>query len=172
MAGAAALVIQAYRKTHGGSTPSPALVKQIILSSATDLGIPAQEQGAGLLNTYKAVELAESVNRTKRVGSTLLESATALDYAGLPGTSRSWAVKLTNTGAKTQAVSLHGRTLGADANKQSGTVTLNDSTSDQVIDFADYPDNYAVFHVTVPAGQSRLDVSIAYPGDPERSSRR
>jgi hypothetical protein len=166
-AGAAALVIQAYRKTHGGSTPSPALVKQIILSSATDLGIPAQEQGAGLLNTYKAVELAESVNRAKRVGSTLLESATALDYAGLPGTSRSWSVRLTNTGAKTQAVSLHGRTLGADANKQSGTVTLNDSTSDQVIDFADYPDNYAVFHVTVPAGRSRLDVSIAYPGNPD-----
>jgi hypothetical protein len=167
VAGAAALVIQAYRKTHGGSTPSPALVKRIILSSATDLGIPAQEQGAGLLNTDKAVELAESINRTKRVGSTLLESATALDYAGLPGTSRSWAVTLTNTGAKTQAVSLHGRTLGADTNKQSGTVTLNDSTSDQVIDFADFPDNYAVFHVTVPAGQSRLDVSIAYPGDPE-----
>jgi hypothetical protein len=167
VAGAAALVIQAYRKTHGGSTPSPALVKQIILSSANDLGIPAQEQGAGLLNTYKAVELAESVSRAKRVGSTLLESATALDYAGLPGTSRSWAVRLTNTGAKTQAVSLHGRTLGADADKQSGTVTLNDSTSDQVIDFADYPDNYAVFHVTVPAGQSRLDVSIAYPGNPD-----
>jgi hypothetical protein len=166
VAGAAALVIQAYRKTHGGITPSPALVKQIILSSATDLGIPAQEQGAGLLNSYKAVELAESVNRTKRVGSTLLESSTQLTDAGLPGSTRSWSVTLTNTGAKTQAVTLHGRTLGADANKQTGTVKLNDSTSNQVKDFADYPDNYAVFHIKVPAGQSRLDVSIAYPGNP------
>ena len=165
VAGAAALVIQAYRKTHGGRTPTPALVKQIILSSATDLGIPAQEQGAGLLNTLKAVQLAESVGRTSRVGSTLLESATQLDYAGHTGSTKSWAVTFTNEGAKRQAVSLHGRLLGPDANKQTGTVTLNDATSDQVLDNADFPDNYAVFHFTVPAGQSRLDVSIAYPGN-------
>ncbi len=114
MAGAAALVIQAYRKTHGGSTPAPALVKQILLSTATDLGIPSQEQGAGLLNSYHAVQLAESIGRSARTGSTLLESATQLDYAGLPGTSKSWAVTLTNTGSKTQAVSLRSRTLGPD----------------------------------------------------------
>jgi hypothetical protein len=165
VAGAAALVIQAYRKTHGGSTPAPALVKQIILSTATDLGAPPQEQGAGLLNSYKAVQLAESIGRATRTGDTLLESATQLDYAGLPGTSKSWPVTLANTGPRTQTVSLHGRILGPDQNKQSGTVTLNDSSSDQLIDFADYPDNYAVFHFTVPAGQSRLDVSIAYPAD-------
>ena len=165
VAGAAALVIQAYRKTHGGSTPSPALVKQIILSTATDLGIPAQEQGAGLLNTYKAVELAESINRSKRTGSTLLESNSQLTDQGLPGSRKSWTVTLTNTGAKTQSVSLRGRTLGPNQNTQTGTVTLNDATSDQVTDFADFPDNYAIFHIKVPAGQSRLDVSIAYPGD-------
>ena len=165
VAGAAALVIQAYRKTHGGSTPSPALVKQIILSTATDLGIPAQEQGAGLLNSYKAVELAESVNRSSRKGSTLLESTSQLTLAGLPGAKKSWTVTLTNTGAKTQSVSLHGRILGPNRNAQSGTVTLNDSTSNQLVDFADFPDNYAVFHIKVPAGQSRLDVSIAYPGN-------
>jgi hypothetical protein len=165
VAGAAALVIQAYRKTHGGRTPAPALVKQILLSTATDLGIPSQEQGAGLLNSYHAVQLAESIGKTTRTGSTLLESATQLDYAGLPGTSKSWAVTLTNTGSKTQAVSLRSRALGPDQNKQSGTVTLKDATSNQLIDFADYPDNYAVFHFTVPASQSRLDVSIAYPAD-------
>ena len=165
VAGAAALVIQAYRKTHGGSTPSPALVKQIILSTATDLSIPAQEQGAGLLNSYKAVQLAESVNHSKRTGSTLLESTSELTGQGLPGSKKSWTVTLTNAGSKTQKVSLHGRTLSANTSAQSGTVTLNDSTSNQVLDFADFPDNYAAFHITVPAGQSRLDVSIAYPGD-------
>ena len=165
VAGAAALVIQAYRTAHGGRTPAPALVKQIILSTATDLGTPAQEQGAGLLNSYKAVELAESIGRSTRTGDTLLESATQLDYVGLPGTAKSWPVTITNTGPRTQTVSLRGRALGPDQDRQSGTVALNDSASDQLIDFADYPDNYATFHFRVPAGQSRLDVSIAYPAD-------
>jgi len=164
VSGAAALVIQAYRKTHGGKTPSPALVKQILLSTATDLGDPAYEQGAGLLNTDKAVQAAESVGKSARTGSTLLASTSQLNYAGDGGASKSWKVTFTNTGTKTQTVKLSSRTLGTPTTVGSGSVTLSDSASNQFKGDTGNKENYTIAHFKVPAGQSRLDVSIAYPG--------
>ena len=79
VSGIAALVMEAYANTHGGALPSPALVEQIIVSTATDLGAPADHQGAGLVNTLKAVQLAESINGDSPQGSTLLVDKTGLN---------------------------------------------------------------------------------------------
>ncbi len=170
VAGAAALVIQAYRNTHGGATPTPALVKQILVSSASDIGASADEQGAGLLNSYQAVQMAESIHTSdgspRPVGATLLKSVNDLTATGAPGTSQSWPVTVTNTGAIPQLVGIRGRAIGPDQNVQTGSIKLNDATSRQFANYQGLQNNYGVFHFTVPPGQDRLDASDAYPGTP------
>jgi subtilisin family serine protease len=111
-AGAAALVIQAYRSTHNGATPTPAEVKQILMSAARDLNIPTYEQGAGLLNASRAVQLALSIpdnnGAPARVGSNLLVTTSGagnqLQATDLPGTLQTFKVTVQNTGQTTQRV--------------------------------------------------------------------
>jgi hypothetical protein len=170
VAGAAALVIQAYRRTHAGATPTPALVKQILLSTAIDLGAPATEQGAGLLDSARAVELAESIHTADgsppAIGQTVLASTSQLNAVAATGQVESWPVTLTNTGARAQSLTLTGRAIGPDTNIQTGQVVLNDATSPKFIDDNGKQDNYELIHFGVPTGQDRLDASIAFQANP------
>jgi hypothetical protein len=170
VAGAAALVIQAYRQTHSGNSPTPALVKQILVSTATDIGAPADEQGAGLLNSYRAVQLAESIpgpgSSHGRTGSTLLKSQTQLNATGIPGQGVSFSDTITNTGSTQQKINISGRAIGPDKDVQTGKVTLSDSASPQFANYQGIPNNYGTFKFVVAPGMNRLDGSIAYPGNP------
>lgn len=167
VSGAAALIIQAYRDMHGGTNPTPEQVKLILTSSASDLGAPAVEQGAGLLNTYQAVLLAESLpGSTLGVpfGNTIMVSTDQpLSAIGKPGSNNHWTVTIANTGANAQTVKLSGRTLGPNQNVQTGIVTLIDGTSPELVSWGGALENYTTFTFNVPPGVDRLDASLAYP---------
>src|SRR5215470_3481127 len=157
----AALVIEAYMKTHNGNAPSPALVEQIIVSTATDLGAPADHQGAGLVNTLKAVQLAESINSNSPQGSTLLVNKTALNATVNAGQTATFSVGVTNEGTRPQTVTpaVLGRptTVSADT----GTVNLS-SNSPTNIDGEGRTAFYAMHTFTVPAGADNLNGNITW----------
>ena len=125
-AGVAALVIQAYRESHGRHTPSPAVVRRIIFSSATDIGIAAEEQGAGLLNGLRAVELAKEYGKHAKGGG-LLHSPDSLADLGKPGGSSRHTVTVTNSGGSKATIRPVLRTLGAAKNLVSGKLNLLES---------------------------------------------
>jgi Subtilase family len=124
-AGAAADVIQAYQSAHGGASPSPALVKQILMSTATDINAPAEQQGAGLLNIGAAVKEAESA--AQRTGSLLL-SPNQINITHAPGSATSKQVSITNLGSQTVTVHLSTRTLTKKVASHSGSLCLDPSS--------------------------------------------
>jgi hypothetical protein len=152
-AGVAALVIQAYREAHGGATPTPAVVKQIIVSTAQNIDAPADQQGAGLIDAYQAVLAARSYHVAKRSGQAILASLTQLNAVAQPGTSERFTDTLTNDGAKTVTVDLSTRTLAPYTTVAARSLTLTQAG------------NYTTtVSFTVPKGQARLSASVALVG--------
>ena len=163
-AGAAALVIQAYRQTHGGVRPSPALVKRFLTSTATDLGHPAYEQGAGLLNSLGAVQAARSWRDANgapaRSGHGLVVNKTQLRLSGNPGSHVSSTISVTNTGNKVQLVRGTTRSFEDVVSTTDGTAALNTATAPFYVDAFGIPRSYVKQTFTV-GKVDRLDVAEA-----------
>jgi hypothetical protein len=163
-AGVAALVIQAYEKTHGATAPSPAVVKQLIVSNTDDIGAPADQQGSGRVDAYKAVLAAENYNgRSAQGGNTgvLATSPTQLNAVDLPGTAENLTATVTNESSSKQQLTFSGRTLGAYQSLFTSQFTLSDSDP-QTPDYGGVPINYQRLRFRVPAGEDRLDALAAF----------
>jgi hypothetical protein len=165
-AGEAALVIQAYRSTHGGYNPTPALVKQIIKSTATDLGAPSSEQGAGLINSYAAVHAALSVHdgngRPGYRGESVLASPTSAAVIGGPRGPQRQSFTITNTGGSARHLTPALQTLGAPIAGRTLTLNLDPSTAPTYVNVTGAPRSYIEQKFTVPHGAQHLDAAIAW----------
>ncbi len=159
--GTAALVIAAYEKTHNGNTPSPEEVKQIIVSSAQDLGAPADRQGAGLVDTLKAVQLAESIDGGTPAGNSLFVRQSSLNATVNAGQSPQFNVNVTNEGASPQTVTP--TVIGAPSplSNDTGAVTLT-AASPTYIDGEGNTDSYQEHTFNVPAGADYLTGNITW----------
>jgi hypothetical protein len=167
-AGVAALVIAAYRSTHQGANPSPALVKKLITSTATDLGMPPDEQGSGLVNARAAVEAATtyqgSTGAPSGVSSNIVTSENQFTLAGTPHTTQRHSVRVTNVGTQNVTVNTGTRSFSTIAN--SAQTVPFDLASLPTFPYptTGAPWAYKKVTFTVPSGTDRLLTRTAFPG--------
>lgn len=170
-AGAAADVIQAYRDSHNGASPKPALVKQFLTGTAADLGLPAEEQGAGLLNVRAAVEAARGYQSPagSQDSSTVAVTSGQVTVTGQAGSDHTTDVTVVNTSSKPQTVSASTRVFAPQSDAKQ-TVALNSSTDPQ-FPYATNGAPWVAHKVTfnVPTGADRLGASIAWQGAAQKS---
>ena len=170
-AGEAALVIQAYRSTHGGASPSPALVKEIIMSTAADLGAPTFEQGAGIINSLAAVNAALSVrdgngSPAHRVGDSLLNNPSLAAITDAPNTAETRTFTITNTGPTTQHLTPALQKLAAPFASATIDVQLHPATDPTFLNPSGSPRSYVKQTFVVPVGTQHLDTSIGFKTAP------
>jgi hypothetical protein len=164
--GTVALVMQAYSKTHGGVRPSPDLVKRIIVSTAQDLGAPAEHQGAGLVNALKAVQLAESIQdgsgSPAAQGQSLLVSKPSLVTTVQAGASPSFNVDVTNTGSAPAQLSPSLASLDPQpVSSDTGRVNLSGSAP-TFVDSRGRPSLYQLHNFDVPSGADYLNGDVIW----------
>ncbi|HEV7651695.1 MAG TPA: S8 family serine peptidase [Actinophytocola sp.] len=168
-AATAALIIQAYRGSHHGHSPSPALTKQIVTGTARDIGLPADEQGSGLLDARAAVEAAltapGSTGAPAGVSSNIVLSQGQVTLEGAPGSTKSGSVKVTNVGNHPVTVHTGARTFDQQSSHRQ-TVQF-DATTLPTFNYYN-GQTWAVKKVqfSVPAHADRLFTRMAWQGNP------
>ncbi len=166
IAGEAALIIQAYRSTHHNADPSPALIKNIIMSTATDLGAPSDQQGAGLINALAAVQAALSIADThgtpSRQGNGLLITPQSAPIIAAPNTPEARVFTVTNTGSATQHLAPKLQKLGPAIAGATLNLTLAPGSDSTFLGAFGDSNSCITEHFTVPTNAQHLDTAIAW----------
>jgi hypothetical protein len=171
VAGAAADVIQAYADSHEGTKPTPALVKQILTGTATDIGAPSDQQGAGLLDTDAAVHAArqEPGSSVTSDSTALVSSSSQVDITGNGGANSTTNVSLYNASSKPTTVTGTFRELSQPT--QIGKVTTENITAPVPGTPIPLQGNPAAAPIsfTVPAGLAQFNADMIIP-DPANNT--
>ena len=159
VAGDLALAESDWKMAHPGRRlPAPSYWKNLLASTATDLGYPALDQSSGLVNA------AAAVHEVLKQGKSFLASV-----AADPKNASSWSAKIAagghasttitvkNTGAKPERVTLSAATYAALKTLTYQPITL---TGPDYTDFEDF---------TVPAGTDFVEARVTWPSGPDVS---
>jgi Subtilase family/Peptidase inhibitor I9 len=165
-AGASALVIQAYRDSHHGASPTPDLVRRLLTSTADDLGLPTNLQGAGLLDSAAAVKAARSVRGGNRpADGELVASVNQLNLTAKAGGVATARVQVTNVGSRPQVVQAAVRSTTKVLSTVSKAVPFDRDSLPTFVDAFGTTRTYTKTTFSVPKGADHLAASIAWPGN-------
>jgi hypothetical protein len=163
-AGDLALAQSAWKLSHPGrQLPAPSYWKNLLASTATDLGYPALDQSSGLVNAAAAVRavLRRGKSMLVTVGADAAQSPSSWSPRVHGGASASTTVSISNTGDAAETVSLASTAFVADASQ---TIT-RDITLEQEQDYFDAE------MITIPKGTEFVEARVTWPSGPDVSIR-
>ena len=162
-AGDLALAECAWKLSHSGQKlPAPAYWKNLLASTASDLGYPALDQSSGMVNA------AAAVREVLRQGKSMLVSVAADKHNPTSwsprlnaGASASTSITVKNTGDTKETVSFTPRTFVV--NK--AQTIVKDITLQKAQDY------YDAEMITIPKGTQLVQAKVTWPSGPQVSIR-
>lgn len=163
VAGVVALVIQAYRDGHGGARPTPDQVQRLLTGTATDLGLPSDVQGSGLVDAQAAVLAARGADGAPAPGAAAAARTLVADTAAqtLTGTGDlALDAQVTNTGPV--PVPLTGSTVTRDVAVDTRTlpITFDAQTPTFVDGGLNLPMTWTRLPFTVEPGAAQVELRV------------
>lgn len=161
VAGNLALVESAWKMLHPGKAlPSPAYWKQLLASTATDLGYPALDQSSGLVNSQAAVREVLKQGASFLVGvSADSHNPSSWSPRVAQGGTATTTLTVRNTGAVKEHVTLRPTVFWPSSPSITRKITLTG------------PDYFDAENFVVPAGTDFVQVRLTWPSAPSVSIR-